>query len=274
MPFVELSDPVRAWLIGMTAVAILNVLLWSASAPAVWRRDLDHPARARYWRWQWALAGIYVLGCASRSVVLRADVQRYCMVDAWYGSPFVGRSIATVAELAFAMQWALLLARLARETQSGLARRIAYAVVPTIAVAETCSWFAVLTTNYLGNAIEEALWASTVGLLCVGFAGCYRSAQPSLRRFLLLALGAGALYVLYMTTVDVPMYVSRWRADEAAGRVYFSLADGLRDSQRWIPTGAWDDWRDEVGWLSLYFSVAVWISLFLVHRPRVQDPLD
>jgi hypothetical protein len=27
----------------------------------------------------------------------------------------------------------------------------------------------------------------------------------------------------------------------------------------------WQDWKSEVAWMSLYFSVAVWISISLVH---------
>ena len=29
----------------------------------------------------------------------------------------------------------------------------------------------------------------------------------------------------------------------------------------------WQDWKNEVVWMSLYFSVAVWISIALVHAP-------
>jgi hypothetical protein len=29
----------------------------------------------------------------------------------------------------------------------------------------------------------------------------------------------------------------------------------------------WSAWRHDVAWLSLYFTVAVWISIALVHAP-------
>jgi hypothetical protein len=29
----------------------------------------------------------------------------------------------------------------------------------------------------------------------------------------------------------------------------------------------WQDWQNEVAWMSLYFSVAVWLSIALVHAP-------
>jgi hypothetical protein len=79
---------------------------------------------------------------------------------------------------------------------------------------------------------------------------------------------AGLTYVTFMFVVDVPMYWSRWLADEASGRHYLSLAQGLLDvSGRWVVSHRWEDWRSEVGWMTLYFSVAVWMSIALVHAP-------
>ena len=53
------------------------------------------------------LCAAYVFGCAFRSILPRADVQRICLFDTWLSSVVVGRSVATVAELAFAAQWAM-----------------------------------------------------------------------------------------------------------------------------------------------------------------------
>jgi hypothetical protein len=71
-----------------------------------------------------------------------------------------------------------------------------------------------------------------------------------------------------MFLVDVPMYWSRWLADEASGRAYLSAMQGLLDvSQRWVVSHRWEIWKTEVVWMSLYFSVAVWFSIALVHAP-------
>jgi hypothetical protein len=50
---------------------------------------------------------------------------------------------------------------LAGSAQSGIARSISNAIVPLIVVAEGCSWYAVTTTSYLGNTLENSLWALT-----------------------------------------------------------------------------------------------------------------
>ena len=51
---------------------------------------------------RWALllfCAAYVFGCAFRSFLPRADVQRICLFDTWLSSAFIGRSVATVAEV-------------------------------------------------------------------------------------------------------------------------------------------------------------------------------
>ena len=75
-----------------------------------------------------------------------------------------------------------------------------------------------------------------------------------------------------MFAVDVPMYWTRWVTDEAEGRAYFGVLQGAIDaSTRWTVTHSWDVWRGEMTWMTLYFSVAVWMSIALVHLPRMRS---
>jgi hypothetical protein len=79
------------------------------------------------------------------------------------------------------------------------------------------------------------------------------------------ARAVAARFVAFMTLVDVPKYVRKWRRDRLQGQTYLSLRDGLRDARsRRITTTEWVAWRPEVAWLTGYFSLAVWISLSLV----------
>src|SRR4051794_3195953 len=71
-------------------------------------------------------------------------------------------------------------------------------------------------------------------------------------------------YLAFLMTVDVPMYLHRWRAKVAAGGKLLRPLDGLRDaSTRWVVTYDLAEWKDEIVWMSLYFSLAVWSSLAL-----------
>ena len=48
-------------------------------------------------------------------------------------------------------------------------------MVPLIVMAETYSWYAVATTNYVGNTMEESTWGLVSILLILGLAGAARA---------------------------------------------------------------------------------------------------
>jgi hypothetical protein len=264
------STAVWVWWIGLSAIATLNIIAWTISTVLFVRgKSKADPTHYAIRRWQVILAAGFVFGCAFRSYFPRADVQRICLYDGWISSVAIGRSVATIAELCFMAQASLYLYELASATRVGYAKFIARIVVPLICVAECFSWYATLTTNYIGNACEESIWATCAALLLAGFIGVRPRVQPRLRKFLAIAFVFIGGYIVFMTTVDVPMYISRWRADEAAQRAYFTIADGWNDlTHRWVFTHRWEDWHDEIPWMSLYFSVAVWFSIALARAPR------
>jgi hypothetical protein len=120
--------------------------------------------------------------------------------------------------------------------------------------------------------VEESLWTAAAAMMCIAMAiGAQRSGSAALRRLLLAGCGIGLAYIGFMLLVDVPMYWQRWQADEAAGRVYRGLLDGLLDAmQRCNVSGLWQHWHSEVPWMSLYFSVAVWLSIALIQLPPLR----
>ena len=271
-PLDRISTGVLVWWSGLCAASICNIGLWWLSANALVRRkDTADPDLYLFQRRQLLLAAVYVFGCAFRSILPRADVQRIGLLDSWVSSVMLGRSVATVAELCFVAQWALLLNRLARDANARPALVISWLVVPLIAIAEICSWYGVLTTSCIGNAVEESIWAFVALLVVVGFVTLWPRCPATYRPFLAVAVALGVAYVLFMCTVDVPMYISRWLADEANGREYLSLGQGFRDvGSRWTVTLAWEAWQMEIPWMSLYFTVGVWCSIALVHTPRLE----
>jgi hypothetical protein len=210
------------------------------------------------------LCAAYVFGCAFRSFLPRADVQRICLFDHWLSSVFIGRSVATVAELCFAAQWAILLIQLGRLTNADTATNLAWLVVPVIVVAELCSWYAVLTKNFLYNAIENSLWAMAFGLVGIALARLLPEFAGLLRWGIFVAIAGIAGFLAFLATVDVPMYWSRWRSGRLNGSPLLNLTDGLHDVRtRWVVTRDIAEWKDEMTWMSLYFSAAVWSSMVL-----------
>jgi len=264
-----MSAGVFWWWFFLCAVGGLNILAWSLSARYLRRRRAvlsaeEYASR----RLQLLLSAGYVFGCAFRSVMPVYDVGRVCLFDSWLCSVIIGRSVATFAELCFAAQWALLLRGSSRATGSDVGRVTAKVMVPLIAVAEMCSWYSVLTTSNLGHVVEESIWALSAGLLVMSLLWIWPRCSASLRPLLAAWCAAGIAYVAFMFLIDVPMYWSRWLADEASGRHYLSITQGLLDvSGRWVVSHSWDVWKNEIAWMSLYFSVAVWLSIALVHAP-------
>jgi hypothetical protein len=268
------SNPVAVWWIFLISVSSANIALWLRLHRCHRKAMADRRARSFGIELLVLLCAAYVFGCAFRSVLPRADIQRICLFDTWLSSVTVGRSVATVAELCFAVQWAIVLHHLATSTKSITARNISYCVVPLILLAEFFSWYAVISTDYLGNAVENSLWAITFALI----GGALFQLLRKYRGVVKLAIGAAILgissYVAFLITVDVPMYLRRWEADLTTGKKLLGPIAGLHDlNTRWLVTHDIVAWREEMAWMSLYFSVAVWSSLALASIALIQDRL-
>jgi hypothetical protein len=144
MPKQDDTFLVHVWYLFLRLVAVFNVsaLLYLAfvRVDGVNRKQL-------------ALSSLYVLGCAFRSFFPRADLQRIAIVHHWlsavfYGFrsqlwimmrnvvfnaslvPVVGRLVATIAEIAYAVQLALFFE--------------ISVIAPMLVLAEFFSWYAIV----------------------------------------------------------------------------------------------------------------------------------
>src|SRR5271170_828960 len=106
LDWLDWSNPVAVWWCFLVVVSTVNVVLWLQL-----RSRFSKTVRLVL------LSAVYVFGCAFRAILPRADVQRICLFDTWLSSILVGRSVATIAELCFAMQWAIVLHELGKATQ-------------------------------------------------------------------------------------------------------------------------------------------------------------
>lgn len=268
-----MSFSVTSWWMFLCAVAVINITAWLLTAATLRRRRAGSNVETfAVQRMQLVLSGAYVFGCAFRSVLPVYDIPRLCLMDSWASSVLIGRSVATVAELCFAAQWALLLRENARAIGSDVLRGVSAAIVPMIALAEISSWLAVLTTANLGHVFENSLWGLSATLIVVSLIAIAPRWPARGRPLLAMWIVAGFAYVAYMFAVDVPMYWSRWITDEANARAYLTLAHGVVDASSCkLVSLRWEDWRHEVVWMTLYFSGGVWasISIILAASPAV-----
>lgn len=250
------------WWSALCVAALVNVVLWTVSARRLAARRGELPAEVYATRHAiLLLSAVYVAGCAFRSVFPMVDVPRTCLHDTPVSRIFVGRMVATVAELAFSMQWVLLL------REAGAARAARF-IVPALVAAELFSWGAVLTQNNLYHAIENSLWTLSAVAAVAGVLFLWREATERGRRAIVAVTVCAAGYVAFMVSYDVPMYLGRWMAGIPVGDNDLAFGQGLAQIlDKCIVVRDWAAWREDAVWLSAYFTVAVWISIALAQTP-------
>jgi hypothetical protein len=258
------SNPLAWWWSLLTLVSGVNIAVWFVLYRWLHEQPTGGLGSPSGIELMLLLCAAYVFGCAFRSFLPRADVQRICLFDTWLSSVVVGRSVATVAEICFAAQWAIILYQLGTMTGADTTLNAAWVIVPLILIAECFSWHAVLTTNYLGNAIENSIWAVAFFIVGIGLCRLLPEFDGPVRVVLAIAIIGIVGYLAFLMTVDVPMYLNRWRAEVGDGSRLLRPLEGLHDvSTRWVVTHDLAEWKDEIAWMSLYFSAAVWASLAL-----------
>ena len=162
------SSSVTYWWYLLCAIATLNALAWIASAATLRQHQpLLSQEAYTFCRRQLVLSAVYVFGCAFRSAHPVYDIPRLCLFHGWLSSVVVGRSVATVAELSFVTQWALMLRQCAGNAWIS-AKLIPVSIVVLIAIAEVCSWYSVITTSNAGHVIEETIWGASAALAVLG----------------------------------------------------------------------------------------------------------
>lgn len=270
LSWINLENPVSLWWIFLASASFVNIIFW------IWTLNYLKQTRKLISNFSLKLlpqnliwfSSIYVFGCAYRSFFPKADVQRIALFDNYLSSVFLGRTVATFAELAFVCQWAILIYFYGREKNKLLSVNIGKIIVPLIIIAEFFSWYAVITTNYIGNTVEESLWALCYTLIFFALVDLRSQFSGAFKKAIDTGLLGCVLYVGFMVFVDVPMYFQRWLQDQSINKVYFSFTEGLIDlNTRWVVTHDIKDWSTEIPWMSLYFSAAVLVSIALCYVP-------
>lgn len=266
------SNPLAWWWGMLVLVSSANIAAWFLLCRLLHQEPNGGPGGGI--ELMLLLCAAYVFGCAFRSFLPRADVQRICLFDTWLSSIAIGRSVATVAEICFVAQWAIILHQLGSLTGADTTLNAARVIVPLIVVAECFSWYAVLTTDYLGNALENSIWAFAFLIVGIGICRLLTDFDGPVRVALAITIVGIAGYLAFLLTIDIPMYLKRWRAEVADGSKLLTPFEGWRDvCTRWIVTHDLARWKDEIPWMSLYFSIAVWASLALCVFNAREDQL-
>ena len=130
-------------------------------------------------------------------------------------------------------------------------------------VAQGWCWMAVLTRNQFYHAIEESHWGIASAVLTLSTV--YFKWGQFDRQLVVSCIG-GMMYTLFMILIDVPMYVKKQNDIQLKVPV-ISVSDGFSDSLTCgIVSQKSEDWIDEMAWLTGYFSLGVWSSLYIASR--------
>lgn len=259
------------WYYGLSSIAVFNILVWIHTYTIVMRSTNNiSTSLATYQQSHLMLSCIYVFVCAYRSFYPRVELERYCLFDSWASSMFLGRLAATVAELCFTGQIALCLYNLGKAYNHPITQFLSLFLVPIIAVAQGFCWCGVVTLNNLYHAVEESIWAISsmfVATCLINFV-YHNFEDRDLVLFGSLGSFLCSLFFIFMVTIDVPMYLRRWRHGKQVGAKRFEVLSGIVDSlDRRVVTANWSVWKEESIWLTGYFSSAVWVSLLLIRLP-------
>lgn len=243
------------WNMALSLASCLNVLRWTMTVYPMFAEGSQTTQR------HVILSGIFTVVCCFRSIVPRVDLERYCIWDSPLSSMSLGRACATVAEISFSCQIALFV------SQIGDVANLPYStgaplIVVLISIAQCCCWYGVCTLNFWGHVVEESIWGSTFSVITVllGIATMY---VPS--EWVTICAAStmlGMVYVVFMFTVDVPMYISKAREATTPPVPFFQ---GLKDATfRRVVTRDWVIWSEEWPWMTGYFTASVWCSQYLV----------
>ena len=177
--------PVIIWWACLASLALLNTLglLRGAHRKLQVAQDGYEPWLRRVRIRQFAMSTLYVGGCAFRSALPCHHTLRRSLVRSFLCTGFVGRAVATIAELGAAAQVSLLLHELGFSTKDDATQNVSRAIVPIISLAEIFSWYACVTTNYIGSIWEESLWAFCALLSLVSFLQSFPKYTGEQRRF-------------------------------------------------------------------------------------------
>ncbi len=246
------------WWRALCIVSIVNIIVW---AWVFWLQSNIHNISYL----QPALSGIYVAVCAFRSFFPRIDLERYCLHDTPLSSIVLGRSAATLAEICFSIQCALIIYNLGLLIDSDWVTMVAYSVVPIVVIAQFFCWYATLTLNHFWHGMEESAWVVMIALAASCFVMGYQALDGGYQLLMVVGLISciGSLYI--MLCVDIPMYFSRKKHGIHSGNEYLNISQGLSDAiQRRVHTHDWLIWKKEVLWITSYFTVGVWLSISMM----------
>jgi hypothetical protein len=220
-------------------------------------------------------------------------VSRYLTQLAWFdtiaNSSLIIRSMAFFAEMSFALQFALFLLRFEKDIPAKDSRGVLYRlyskgpyiIVICLFIAQFFAYGGLIFKSRLAFAIEETLWSigflSILPLSMSQLIRIWHQRQAELK-VMRIASAVVALwctiYCIYGLAFHLPLEYWSSAIDQIQTNIpqlksgFSAFKDALLDVN---VTHNYQDWGfGFIFWHSSYFTICVWISLFLMRAPRRQ----
>jgi len=183
------------------------------------------------------LAFLYIYINAYRSTFPIIHINNTCLFT--YSSPFIERTLSTIAEIAFTNQILDLLE---------LSNKYRAYVLRYIYIAEIYCWFGIISGNQYWHVCEECIWCycAIVLLLWVKYETelILRYNKEIIKKILIS-------YIIYMCVYDIPLYIRNSNTEKTQIVFCEHISSDFAI------------WKSNIIWMTGYFSIGSWISLII-----------
>jgi hypothetical protein len=262
-----------------------------------YRQSMQAPdAQSSYVKWMRIMGLVFTIVACYRAIFVSRYLYQYAWFDTVLNSSLLIRLFAWCAELSFAGLIAFAMLRFNKDLPAPkqpsnpiaafIHTQSPYVLITCIFVAQFFATTGLITKSRLAFAIEETLWSvGFFSILPLAYIQCRRVFAPEdktstarlsmLKSFAIVNISWCVIYCAYGLIYHLPTeyWVSAFEQMEtgipeiksgfSAVSQAFSVVNVTHDYNNWG--------FGFLFWHSAYFSVCVWISLFLMRAPRLKS---
>ena len=233
---------------------------------------------------------IFSIVCGIRAIWPTKYVEKTCFLKTKIYTPFIIRILATVAEIAYILLFVVVFLHIIKTIHKFTTHKLdhlkpyIYAVIPLILLAEVFSWLGSVTEYQFWNISEEVMWfISSIILIALSIyilSKIKTSSEPKVKSIyylLSVTVPVATLFATFLALVDIPMYIRRFNKNniteikdiksffrdfENKHKINFDKRlDEMKKCQQ--VDNSLDTWKEEIPWLTGYFTIGVWSSFAL-----------
>jgi hypothetical protein len=271
--------------VNMTQVAVcLRLFCQSPQAPG---------ARSSYVQWMRIMGLVFTLVACYRAIFVSRYLYQYAWFDTVLNSSLLIRTMAACAEISFSCLIAFAMLRFNKDalgkqrssnpSMAFVRNRSPYALIACIVLAQFFATAGLITKSRLAFAIEESLWGlGFLSILPLAFVQCLRVIRSGnefaekrmsmLRTFAFVNFGWCLIYCTYSLVYHMPTeyWATALEQIETGIPALKSGFSAVTDALLVVNvTHDYEDWGfGFIFWHSCYFTVCVWLALFLMRAPR------